>query len=149
MTFVTKQVWVDDEEGPNAFQSTTMSNQALWDGFPLRADEAVCTALHMGGFDNDHIQRKVANYEGQIMAIRRGYVKKDRVSYYAITEDGCAFLRSHGYSVPVFLPAFDSWHGRQFEYCLWEYRNDQHSGTPYLEFAKELYPRRTVGMKPL
>src|SRR5689334_20575191 len=107
------QIWCDKEDGPNAFSRVVLSNQQIWDNDPQRADGAVCDALMSGGFGEDAIRRCVGNYEGQIMAIRRGYVKKENYGW-RITDAGRQFLVGRGKCPPDFLWARDDWHRSSF-----------------------------------
>lgn len=137
--------------GPNAYSVVRFTNQELWDEYPARADEAICEALENGGFGEDEIRRKVGNYEGQIMAIRRGLVDSEEWSW-RINDAGIEFLKRFHRPVPVFLPAVDDWHSRKgdpkkFEYCAFELERD---GRPHLKLFKEAIPcGASWGMEPL
>lgn len=140
-----RSVWMDDDDGPQAFSSVKFGNQVVWDNHPDQAAAVMCDAINAGGFGSDHIDRTVGNYEGQIMAIRAGLAAKGKHGWY-ITDLGREFLRKHGRAVPTFLTALDSWHTRPFEYCVWDV---ERNGEPMLKFAEKLYPRISVGMEPL
>ena len=101
------------------FADVRMLNQDIWDKYPERAKERALQAIHTGGFDEDCIGRRVGNYEGQIMAIRFGWVDKEKHRW-RINNAGMAALREAGETVPVFLPALDTWHRSPYEYCAYE-----------------------------
>lgn len=152
MPYVNKTVWVDEKDGPDAYKSKPFINGGwLWDGsHPNWADKEVCRALTSGGFGTDWIDRQVSDWEAQVIAIRRGLVDLEQSSScyisYRINDAGRALLRAQGQPEPEFLTATDSWHNSRFEYVLWTV---EENGRPYLKFAKELYPRVSVGMHPL
>lgn len=137
---------IDHDQGPNAFKSISLPNHYL----PEKADKEVADALRLGGFGADNINRRIGNYEGQIMAIRRGFVDKQRYGW-LINNAGRVWMSARGTPAPVFLKARDDWHSRDhrehiFDLCVWEV---ERSGKPFLKFAKELYPVIGVGMDPL
>lgn len=123
----------DTETGPNAFASVRMLNQRIWDADPERAERAALDSLSTGGFSDDCIARQVGGYEGQIFAIRRGWVERRIHTYtsfdgsersfpsgWIITDAGRKAMRESGREVPTFLPALDSWHGSKSAYCAYE-----------------------------
>jgi hypothetical protein len=115
----------------------SLFNQKVWDANPDRAEDVICEALSTGGFGEDLINRRVGNYEGQVMAIRSGLVDKDGYNW-RINDAGQEFLRKHGKAVAVFLPVIDSWHRSEGEFCMYE---TTYRGEPTLKFAKELIPQ--------
>ena len=152
----------DTRSGPNAFASVSLFNQGLWRSRPERAQEAMLDAVASGGFDGDCIRRKVGNYEGQIMAIRAGWVdgkpydwrrpeEADVVDAWHLNEKGGKALRAAGRPVPTFFTARDDWHSRGthesvFEYGVYEL---ERNGQPMLKLFAKAYPRYSVGMDPL
>jgi hypothetical protein len=131
----------------------TLFNQSVWDNFPERASEEIASAIVDGGFGEDCIRREVGNYEGQVMAIRRGLVSWDGQFYWIINDAGKAFLSAQEKPVPHFLPMLDSWHMSRTEYCAhtlkWTGLDSKVYG-PYLRIAKEVRGRAgSVAMMPL
>ncbi len=126
-------------------------NQRVWDANPDRAIEVALDALHTGGFDNDCIRRRVGNYEGQIMAIQRGWVQKEEWAW-RINDAGIKALKDAGRKVPHFLPARDDWHSRtdrqkDYEYCVYE---ETRGGKPMLKLFKDAIPCGAKwGMDPM
>lgn len=119
-------------------------NEELWDSRPDRAESAAIDAIRTGGFGCDCLDRRVGNYEGQIMAIERGWVDEEKYGY-IVNQDGLDALRRHGIIVR-FLPGKDTWHGRDFEYCVYELENN---GKPALKLFSESIPKGgDLGMKP-
>jgi hypothetical protein len=51
-------------------------NEDVWAHSPDRAESAAIDAIKTGGFGCDCLDRRVGNYEGQIMAIERGGLTK-------------------------------------------------------------------------
>lgn len=144
------QAW----DGPHAFHKVRLFNQELWRSNPARAEENMRQAVATGGFGLDCIDRRVGNYEGQIMAIRAGYVdlvKRHGLPTYRISEKGRQALRDAGDPEPIFLCALDGWHSRSnydstFEYCAYEVVA---FGRPMLRlFAKAVPQGDGVGMEP-
>lgn len=153
----------EQRTGPQAFANIVLFNQGIWDRDPKRAKEWALKALEQGGFNDDHISRRVGNYEGQIMAIRAGWVdgcpycwrgadEQDRVDIWRLNDAGAAALRAAGEPVPVLLPARDDWHSRTnrestFQYCAYEL---ERNGQPMLRLFKEAIPcGASWGMEPL
>jgi hypothetical protein len=106
----------EKERGPKAYNSIRLRNQHVWDSRPERATEAALDALEAGGFGYDCISREVGNYEGQIMAIRRGWAEPAKDYGYIITDDGYAAWLSAGRDAWAPLPALDTWHNSRFFY---------------------------------
>jgi len=140
-----------EKSGPNAFRLVALTNQRIWDADPARAQKEALDAIRVGGFDGDHIVRRVGNYEGQIMAIRRGWVDVDGYGW-RINDAGRAALQAAGEPVPTFFTARDDWHSRDdreavFQFCAYEIERD---GKPMLRlFEKAISCGANWGMKPL
>ncbi len=60
--------------GPAAFADLVFPNQLVWTTRPGRLRDAMLESLCTGGFDADCIRRRVGNWEGQVSAIRAGWV---------------------------------------------------------------------------
>lgn len=149
--------------GPNAFFWLDLLNQGVWDRNPDRAKGKALDAIASGGFDRDCISRKVGNYEGQIMAIRNGWVDgkpyrfrkgwdADVIDVWAINDKGRAALIEAGRSPPVLLPVRDDWHSRKdeektFQYCAYELERNGH---PALRLFEKAIPcGASWGMDPI
>jgi hypothetical protein len=121
-------------------------NQNVWDANPEKAKEEALCAIAFGGFDTDCIDRRVGNYEGQIMAIRRGWVDQKKY-HFETNEEGFKALKEAGKRVPSFLPVLDSWHGSASEYCAFTVI---HSGERMLQlFEKAIAKQPRLAMDPL
>lgn len=130
----------------NAYSNVPLFNQRVWDAKPERAEEVALDAIATGGFDTSAIDRRVGNYEGQIMAIRRGWLDEDGRWSWVINDQGIAALKAAGRAAPTFLPAVDTWHGSTFEYCAY---NDRLDDAPALRLFRECIPAKgCVGMRP-
>lgn len=130
-----------------------MLNRDIWERYPDRAEAVALEAIENGGFGQDWIKRHVSNYEGQLMAIQRGWVdfkpysEKSSFGGYHINETGLQALRKAGKSVPHFLSVIDSWHGSASTYCAYE---KTYKGKPVLQlFAKSIPKGTTLAMDPL
>lgn len=120
-------------------------NQRVWSLDPERAREAAIDAIRKGGFGTDCLDRRVGNYEGQIMAIEREWVNWDEYRY-VINEKGLEALREAGV-ILHFLPGKDTWHGCNFEYCVYESKD--RNGNPMLTlFSEAIGKAGQLGMYP-
>src|SRR5690349_6471468 len=115
-----------------ALLAQPLFNQRVWDARPDRALESALKAIEVGGFSDDCMGRRVGNYEGQIMAIRRGWAERDGHYTWKVTQAGLDALRENGRPVPAFLPAFDNWHGKAYEICAYE-KTLHSTGEPILQ----------------
>jgi hypothetical protein len=123
-------------------------NQRVWDSYPERAKKAALDAIATGGFETDHIERRAGNYEGQVMAIQRGWVKRSRYGHgYEITLAGLRSMKEGGRTIPYFLPAWDSWHGCRFEYCA--YTTEFKNGRALRLFKESIPAKGSLGMDPI
>lgn len=144
--------------GPQAFAGVKLLNQHIWNSDPERANEDMLDAISTGGFGEMCIQNGTGNYEGEIMAIRAGWVDghisgwTGRANIWRLNEAGANALRAAGRPVPVPLPARDDWHSRPdgevtFEYCAYEV---ERAGKPMLRLFKEAFEcGANGGMHPL
>lgn len=123
-----------------------LRNQAIWDADPARATKEALDAISHGGFGEDCIRREVGGYEGQIMAIRRGWVdQKDW--HWETNAAGFKAMREHGMEPPIFLPVWDSWHGSRAHYCAF---TQEYRGQSALKLFKEAIPKEpSLAMAPL
>lgn len=134
-------------------ESILLDNQRVWDAHPERALEDILNAIVTGGFDDDCIRRHVGNWEGQVMAIRKGYVRYADGSW-TITSEGLEALAKAHKDLPVTLTIWDDWHGRGDWALIQEVtRKGRHFlrlceramkyGSPY-GFSKPLWRREDV-----
>jgi hypothetical protein len=124
---------------------TPKFNADVWNNDPKRAEEEALKAILRGGFGHDCLDRRVGNYEGQIMAIERGWVDPKEYQY-VINSAGIEALKRAGHIVH-FLPGIDTWHGSNFEYCVYE---EKWKNRPVLRLFTEAIPKAgQLGMCPV
>lgn len=121
-------------------------NQRVWDAHLEKAKENALDSLHQGGFGSDCIERRVGNYEGQIFAIRFGWVDEHEYGW-EINQKGIQALIEAGRQVPSFLPVMDSWHGIESSYCAY---TKTYRGETVLELFDKAIPKYDeLAMSPL
>lgn len=118
---------------PDDLSLVKLSNQRVWDADPKRATDEALSAITKGGFDDDCINRRVGNYEGQVMAVLRGWAVRGAYGW-TITEAGLEALRAAGRPVPRALPVHDTWHGKPRQFCVQE---TSYIGKPALKLAED------------
>ena len=133
------------------FENVPLSNQRVWDAHPERVHKNALDAIAEGGFYDDCIKRRTGNYEGQIMAIRNGWLDKSEDGFvydrWITNEKGWAAYEDAGRQRPVFLKCQDTWHDLEFEYIVKTTTKDDE---PALQLFKESYPAKgNTGKEPV
>jgi len=100
--------------------------------------------LTYGGFHLD--KEGYGGHHAQMIAINNGWV--DKTGYkWVVNEKGRDALRANGHPVAVFLPATDTWHDFEFEYCVFD---ATYEGKPAISIFKAVFGKAgSLGMDPI
>jgi hypothetical protein len=102
------------------YTKLSLVNQQVWDKHPELAYMESLDALSRGGFDSSLMDRCVGNYEGQVLAIRDGFVTEVAAGSWEICAAGIEALQKAHLPIPRCLPVYDNWHGHGTNYCVRE-----------------------------